>query len=292
MEELKKIGELSMKYRKIEDNVLYYDLEVEIMGIKRKILLPRYHAFLGWIEILGFPPQNEWCVLKQLNPFEKRATLKIDEASFEERVIFNPDFENKMHSIITIRKGNNLCEYFQWFEDFSKAPEKIEGTGIFTHNQGIYRYFYTKRGTEPSKYGKFEIDIFKFLSIGEFPNIVRERVDGILKDKGKPDSIWAQKFEAKGALPPIYYKMFPIKVLDLNLRDCKGNMIQLGYLNKEGGEIDKIHGKWYKFFMFENDSRLFFIKEGGWSSKEIEIDGKIERIKNTYKKELFLLGMK
>ena len=69
-------------------------------------------------------------------------------------------------------------------------------------------------------------------------------------------------------------------------------MIQLGYLNKEGEEIDRIHGEWYKFFMFENDSRLFFIKEGGWSSKEIEIDGKIERIKNTYKKELFLLWMK
>ncbi len=286
---MKTLGELSMEYKKVENGIIYYDLQVEIEGRKKEILLPRYHAFLGWIEIFGFPPQNEWCVLKQLNPFEKKAKLKIDKDSFEEIVIFNPDFNNKMHSIITIREGNNLYEYFQWFENFSKAPEKIEGIGIFTHNKGVYRYSYTKKGIEPSKYGKFEIDILKFLNREELPSLVKEKVEEILEDKGKPDSIWTQRFEAKGALPLIYYKMFPTNVLDLDLEDCRGNMIQLGYLNKEESEIDKVHGEWYKFFMFENDPRLFFIKEGNWSSIEVEINGKKERIKNTYGKELYLL---
>ncbi len=112
-------------------------------------------------------------------------------------------------------------------------------------------------------------------------------VDEILKDKGVSDSAWIQKFKAKGEEPPIYYKMFPLENL-INIRNCKGKTVQLGYLNKEGELIDKIHGEWYKFFEFA-DGSIFFIKESGWSSLEIKIQDKNERIKNTYKMELFLI---
>ncbi len=284
---MKPLGRLFMRFKTCKDGVLYYEIDVEIKGEKKKLLVPRYHAFLGWIEIFGLPPQNEWCVLKQLKPFEREGTLKIDGEELKERVIFNPDFERKMHSIITVRKGSGDYEYFQWFEDFSRAPGKIEEAGIFTHSNGVYRYFCRKEGSKSGR--EDELAPERFLRREKLPISVEEKIREISEDKGRPDSMWLKNFEAKGALPRIYYKMFPTEVLDLNLENSAGKVIELGYLNKSGGEIDRVHGEWYKFFTFEKDDRAFFIREGEWSSTEAEIDGRKERIKNTYGKRLFLL---
>jgi len=280
---MEKIGELLMEFKKVENEILYYDVKVLINKKETKIVLPRYHPFLGWIEIFGFPPQHEWCVLKRLKPFKKEAKLKINGKTFKEKLIFNSDFKNRMHSIITLRKNDEEFEYFHWFEDFSKAPKKIKGIGIFAHNNGIYRYWYLKKGIEPNKENK---KISKFLKENKLPSTVMKEVTKIFEYKGNPSSIWIQKYKAKGALPPIYYKMFPLR--ELNLKDCKGKTIQLGYLNKEGYEIDKVHGEWYKFIILNH--KTFFIKEGSWSSKEIKVNDKKERIKNTYKKELFVIN--
>ena len=265
------LAKLDLRFKEIRNGIQYYQVDLDIQGKKREIIMPRYHTFLGWIEVFGLPPQHEWCVLKAIKPFEKQAMLMIEGRSIDESVKFNTDPVSKLHSIVVSRKVGEQTETFHWFEDYSRAPGEIIDHGTFSHQNGIYTYAAKKRGFQWSE----------DLTLPDAKQ--QEFLRKIVAEHGAPDAVWLKTFEAKGSLPSLFYQMFPITNL-VDLSKVSGWVCELGYMNKEGDEVDKVHGDWYK--LLKLNDKFFFIKEGNYTSCEAEIKGKPTRIKNTYSKEL------
>ncbi len=266
---MREIGKLEMKLKEVKKGVGYYNVRVEVLGKKVKFLLPRYHPFLGWIEIFGLPPQHEWCVLKQLEPMRERAILEVGNKRYEESLNFQPYPEGEMNFISIFRKeiGGKTFEHFHWVEDYSGAPKEVIEHGLFQHDDGIYVYTLEKGVVKEVK-GKLQ----------------KEFVDQVVKEHGETSQIWLKKFGCMGKVPPVYYQLFPtLEVLSKReLERCKGWGLEIGYLVKEGEELDKVHGNWYK--LFKIGDKLFYVEESSYGSRKV--DGVLW--KNTYCERLYI----
>jgi len=231
-------------------------------------LIPRYHAFLGWIEIFGLPPQHEWCILKDLKSFKKNAKLVVNNITFDESIEFYKDKDT--HFVAVYRSNEDIFENFYWYKNTSSNGIKEEG--YFEHSNGIYIYRVKKKMIKKVK---------------ALDSRQRRFFEEITKKEGNPDVIILKNFKAKGTKMPIYYLLFPtLEVLDTkDIENCKGWLLEIGYLNKIGDEIDKVHGRWFK--LIHVNDKCFFVVEGNWSSTVVEVDGIRERVKKSYSKELY-----
>lgn len=268
---MKQIGEINIKFKNADCGVHYYDVLVRIGEKERRIVLPRYDIMLGWIEIFGFPPQHEWVVLADIKSFSKKATLLIDGEHISEKVDFNLNKKEGVHEIITTREIGTLKEVFTWIEDYTDAPKLIKNSGVFKHNDGTYAYVAEK----------------SIVALEDLERVHKKQknfVEDIISTHGKPDVLWQKTFTAKGTLPHLFYKMFPIED-SVDLSDMQGSIIEVGYLEKSGEDIDRVHGNWYKLLTI--GAERFFIEEGNYAPATIEIDGKKQHIKGTYTKKLF-----
>lgn len=264
---MEKIGEMSMQFVEYRDGIYYYDVTTEVEGRIVKMKLPRYHQLLGWIEIFGLPPQHEWVVLADIEPFTKTAELTIDGKSYTETCVYDKNKEKKTHKITLTREGGGLQETVKWTEHYVSAPNNIKHEIRFEHKDGTYECLMHKSLIRPES-----LD-------GDAHTFVRD----IIEQCGEPDQLWQKIFETKGVLPEIYYRMFPA-VSGVDLTDTQGTAIEVGYLaGKE--EIDATHGDWHKLFVLKDVTLQ--ITEDGYISKEVDIEGTPERIKYTYHKNLY-----
>lgn len=266
---MKLLGEIHKSFDRQEGNVSYYRMVVAWGGEEKIIDLPRHHQALGWIEIFGFPPQHEWVVLDSFEPFESRATLKIDGKSIEETMSYTPRADKKEHYIKVERKSGAEDEVFEWTENYSKTP-KIIDTGVFTHKKGKYSY-------------KTEKNILDPRDLNTLTKIEIQYYENKKKELGEPSLIITKDCKAGGTPPPIFSEMFFVDKSDI--ADCSVRSLELGYLNKEGSDLEKAHGDWYK--LFDLNGELFEIQEKCGEFREEIVDGKPVEIKDSYTKTIY-----
>ena len=265
---MEKIGALEMHFSHIDDGVYYYQLDISVAGVKRTILLPRYHRMMGWIEAFGLPPQFEWVILEGVPDFSKTARLVIDNEAFEEVVSYTHERAAAMHRTSVTRTGI-LSESATCTEDYTAAPQAIRVRSDFEHPAGIYT-------CETAKAAVTEAE----LSSTEAAFIQKTKVA-----HGPTETIWKKTFTAAGSLPPVYYRFFP-PIPGLDLTECAGTILEVGYL-ATGGSVDQAHGSWHK--LVDVNGKQFYILESDYSSREIDGSAGKEVIKDTYRKELFSL---
>lgn len=269
---MKQIGRLDKQFYHIKDNVAYYAITVTVGRAKRKLLIPRYHRALGWIESFGLPPQHEWVVLDSIKPFQHTAMLHINNRKMHEHITFNTDPKAGFHYIKLVRKYAKDTELFSWFEDYTKAPSSIKSEGIFSHKRGIYRYTMNKRVIVLVRAEKLLKRSHK-----HFLKKITARFNA------RPDICVIKDFEARGAPPPLFSDMFPMR--NTGFSDISGSVCEFGYLRKTGSKLEQSHGDWYK--LFEIDHRQFVIEERCGTFRFEKIHGKTTTIVDRYQKRLY-----
>jgi len=267
---MKKIGNIDISFKNYLDGIYYYNLDVQIGDVHRTVTLPRYDTFLGWIEVFGLSPQNEWVVLGNMEDFKKKSTLMIDGRKIEESAEYVSG-ENT-HTIRTVRTMGDVEEKSVWKQNYENAPDSILSEILFDHSDGKYKTEWITSVLPEKVTLTTEESSF---------------VAGIEAKHGVPDLLIKKTFKSSGTLPPIYYFMFPVQEL-LNLSEASGSVIEIGYLNKNSPhKIDNVHGNWYKRFDFED--KKFYIEETNYTSSDQTTQKGVERIKDTYRKELFVI---
>lgn len=266
---MNKIGTIDIAFHSYTDGIYYYDVQVDMQGKKRSIILPRYDVFLGWIEVFGLPPQNEWVVLDELADFSKTATLVVDGVEYEEAVTYAAG-ENS-HHIETVRRRDEHEERCVWTQRYVDAPHAIQNESTFVHAGRRYQ----------ASWQTAVLDDVSGLTSAEaaFAN-------EIVAEAGTSDVIIKKTVSAAGELPPLYYTLFPVMdVLDLS--KVSGTVIELGYLQTNSPhKVDAVHGDWYKRFVFGDT--VLRVVESNYSSRDQLTEAGIKRIKDTYRKELFI----
>lgn len=267
---MEKLGTIDISFKEHRDGVYYYNVSIAINQETKNIVLPRYDPFLGWIEIFGLPPQNEWVVLGDLPDFTKSATLTVDGVNILETVKYKHDRNGKTHCLETTRASDSADESCTWTQDYSDAPDSILSRTTFTHPKGNYEASWkTAVLTDASTLTPAELDFYEQVTV----------------TRGTPDLIIKKTFAAKGTPPPLYYSLFPISGT-VELADISGSLIELGYLKKDSPhEIDQVHGDWFK--RFDIGDQVFHIIESNYSSRALEVDGVETRIKDKYRKKLY-----
>lgn len=268
---MKRIGVIDISFRNYENGIFYYDLSVQIQNKKRNVVLPRYNIFLGWIEIFGLPPQNEWVVISDIDDFTKTGDLVIDGRNVKESVTYTADKASFKHTIETVRETNKDKETHTWTQNYKNAPESITSEGLFKHKEGAYSSHWT---TCILKAGE------------ELPHADLAFVENCKSKHGAPSLLIKKEFTASGVLPPLYYSLFPVDEL-LDLTEISGSVIEIGYLKKDSTyEIDRAHGDWYKKFDF--GEQQLYVFESNYTSCDLKTEAGVKRIKDTYRKELFI----
>lgn len=269
---MKKRGTIDISFNRYQDGVYYYEVNVTIDDRTIEILLPRHHTFLGWIEIFGLPPQQEWVVLEDLPDFTKTGALRIDGNEGTESLRYTHNKDRSLHSLEIIRRLGRQEEVVVWQQDYQNAPEVITNTSQFTSEKGVYTSeWQTKVIDMPETLVKTERDFY----------------DQVVITSGVPDILIQKTFVGHGIVPELYYQMFPLANI-IDVRDVTGSVCELGYLQKDSQhKVDRVHGDWHKLFTI-ND-RQFVVKESNYSSRTIGTEAGEERIKDTYRKELFIM---
>ncbi len=263
-----KIGDLNIKYSHFNNGIYYYSVHIDVNGVKRQIVLPRYHQMVGWIEVFGLPPQFEWVILETIGDFDKEAVLTIDGEEFRESVSYRANESEKQHEFTVTREGV-FSEQVHCVESYRQAPQLVSLKTNFEHQEGAYVCDYKK----------------SLIDIEDVLDTEQNFVDMILIENKIPDHVWRKHFTAFGKIPPVYYHFFPL-ISGLDVSQCSGSVLELGYQAGEEG-VDAVHGDWHKLLRINDQS--FYIKETGYSSREVTTPNGTERIKDTYRKELFKL---
>ncbi len=267
---MRKIGIIDISFKEYLEGVYYYNLDIDIQGIKKHISLPRYHTFLGWIEVFGLPPQNEWVALKAFDNFTKTGTIVIDGENISEKVTYGYDSVSGVRTVETLREAMGLSEHSVWKQYRTDAVGHTKSEVSFTHSHGEYFVHVDTAVCAGSTVLFKEQQVF---------------VDVCKQERGAPDLVLLKKFSVQGVPPPLYYRIFPpIEMIDLG--HGQGSLLEVGYFRKNSTyEVDHVHGDWYK--RFDDGKNILKIVESNYTSCDVEIGGKVERIKNTYRKELF-----
>lgn len=263
-------GYLKIKFSHQKKNIFFYDADISYNDKKVRFILPRYQPMVGWIEIFGLPPQNEWVILEDLGKhWQKESGIIIYQGAKEIKIkekieVFN-NYKNGWRIIKFDRKAGDLLERQICLEDWlllGTAERRIRKQMVFNHSEGVYYA---------------TIDAFKDPEKKSLSPIQSAFLEKVIKEKGKPTlGVWLKKFSCHGDPLPIYGKLFPFWENTWN--NAEGGLLEIGY------EKEMMHGDWFK--LFEAGSKRFEIQEGGWTSREVVWQGKKIRIKNTYEKKI------
>jgi hypothetical protein len=270
------IGTLSLQYdRHDEGGVAYYNVEASVGDQERHFQMPRHHTSLGWIELFGLPPQNEWAIADPIadgiEPFRSEAKVTIDGSEYHEQLTFHHGLNGLLRYIGLERSGNERSETFHYTEDARNAPSAIHGQGSFIHSDGEYHYGVIKQVGDTAD----KVDA---------SDEQRQFINDCMQQHGQPSVIIRKTFSAGGKLPPIYASMLPAHEL-LDLSKVEGTVLELGYLNTQGSQLAKAHGDWHKLYC-ANEQR-FYIEEDSFSSRVVETPSGRQEVKDTYRKQLY-----
>lgn len=260
-------GMLSISYDRIEKDLFYYNVDLNYKKKRVKIRLPRYTSMIGWIEVFGLPPQNEWVVLEPVKSIHKKGILEImrsrKKIQIKEEIFIQTSLDTSTRFITLVRSFKGSAEKQTYIEDWSDLQSKrvIRKYIHFEHSGGIY---------------STKLTCYKNPSTSLLTPKERDYLQHIQKAKGKSKEIWLKKFSALGNPPRLYNMIFPF--WKDTWKNVNGRALEIGY------EREMSHGDWYKLFTL--GKRAFEIKEDGWKSKRIKFQGKKIRIKDTYRKSI------
>ena len=264
---MKPLGSLEKQFSHYKDGVYYYDLTITIGDKVVVATVPRYHQFMGWIEIFGLPPQSEWVILGDVPAFSKRADLVIDGQTWEEEVQYIPTPSKSQHRIEVTRRNETDWEKTVFTETYTEAPEQIKVEVTFTHHDGTYHVLMNKGLVGVADLSETELSHYRTLEA----------------EHGQTDMLWRKTFQAKGELPPVYYHLLPGQAL-VDISDCQGSVFEVGY-SAGTSDLDAPHGSWYKHCTV--NERTFRVVESDYASEMMMIDSKKEAVKTSYRKQLF-----
>jgi hypothetical protein len=237
--------------------------------------MPRHHTNLGWIELFGLPPQNEWAVVDPvadgIEPFQSEAKVTIDGSEYREQLTFHHGLNGLLRYIGLERSGNERSEAFHYTEDARNAPSLIHGQGSFIHSDGEYHYCVIKQVGDTAD----KVDA---------SDEQRQFIDDCMQQHGQPSVMIRKTFSAGGKLPPIYASMLPAHEL-LDLGAVEGSVLEVGYLYTAGSALARAHGDWYK--LYRANEQCFYITEGDFTSRTVETPDGTQEVKDTYRKDLY-----
>ncbi len=270
MKETKWDGVLDITFKNSKGDVFYYDVSINFSRNKVKFTLPRYHPMVGWIEIFGLPPQNEWVFLDN----EQKAWHKTTPFNFEvngmkfkmkETLEVFPDLVNNRRSLELRRTIGKEIET-QWYEeDWSKmsSENRITKRSVFKHSGG--HYFVDE-------------EMFFNPTLEMLNKKQKSFVENIKKKHGNPSmGIWLKRSKMSGSYPPIYSQLFPFWKKNILNAKCVES-VELGY------EITQAHGDWYK--IIEIAGKVYEIEEDNYTERDEIYKNKKVSIKNTYRKKI------
>ncbi len=270
MEKIKWDGVLDITFKNKKGDIFYYDVSISFGKKKVKFTLPRYHPMVGWIEIFGLPPQNEWVFLDNERTQWQKTTpfyFQVNDKKFKmkETLQVFPDLVNNRRSLELVRTMDGKIET-QWYEeDWSKmaTENRMAKRSVFKHSGG--HYFVDE-------------EMFLNPSVEKLNSKQKSFVENIKNKHGNPSlGIWLKRSKMSGPYPPMYSQLFPFWNKDI-LSAKYVESIELGY------EISQAHGDWYK--IFEIAGKVYEIEEDNYSEKNELCGGKTVSIKNTYRKKI------
>ncbi len=270
MRETKWNGILDITFKNKKEDIFYYDVSINFGKKKVKFTLPRYHPMVGWIEVFGLPPQNEWVFLdNERKPWQKTTPFYFQvnnkKLKMKETLQVFPDFVNNRRSLELIRTIGTETET-QWYEeDWSKmaSENRMIKRSVFKHSGGHY----------------FVDEEMFFNPPVEILNQKQKSfVENIKKKRGNPSmGTWLKRSKMSGSHPPIYSQLFPFWKKDI--LDAKYvESIELGY------EIAQAHGDWHK--IIEIAGKVYEIEEDNYTERDEIYKSKKVSIKNTYRKKI------
>ncbi|MFB6100685.1 MAG: hypothetical protein ABEK16_05415 [Candidatus Nanohalobium sp.] len=278
-----KLGKLTLDLADSQPRVKVLQYSVNSTGEKEtKFDLPRYDAFLGWIEVFGIPPYNEWVLLDEFDGVEKNFSGDINGEKYSESL----SIQDRGPAGIQLnlqREMSDLQEEYRVVElDFSPMKTN-DSMALFEvdHSEGEYNARLTRQLAQEK--GEIE-DLREDLTDEEL-----EYLDDVIDEEGEPSIIVLKEAEVDGSTPPVYQKMFPFWNTT-NFENSGIRALEIGYMDYGDNEtdVDKLHGRWYKLFSFDNfDYDHLEIREGNWKSTIAELDGETIRTKDHYEKHLY-----
>lgn len=278
-----KLGKLTLDLADSQpgENTLQY--RVKSSGeMETEFDLPRYDVFLGWIEVFGIPPYNEWVLLNEFDEVEKSFSGEINGEGYSESL----SIEDRGPAGIQINLHRETAdsEEEHQIRELNYSPVSTSGSmSLFEvdHSSGEYN----ARLTRQIEQGKGEIEDLREELTGE----EAEYLDEIIDAEGEPSIIVLKEAEVEGSTPPVYQKMFPFWNTT-EFKESEIRALEVGYMNYGDNEtdVDKLHGRWYKLFSFDDfDYDHLEIREGDWKSTRAELDGETIRTKDHYEKHLY-----
>lgn len=265
----------------IDNELINYRVESD--GEKQtEFDLPRYDTHLGWIEIFGLPPYNEWVLLKEFEQLNKNFCGKINGENYSE----NLKIEDRGPAGVQIqleRKSGGAEETYRITELDATESSASESAALFhvDHSDGTYDARIDRRIAQES--GELE-DLKQELNEKE-----RDYIENIISMEEEPDIAVLKKAQVNGETPAVYRKMFPFWERT-EFENSEIRVIELGYMEygDTDSEVDKLHGRWYKLFSFQDfDYDQLEIREGNWRSTEVELEGQKQNTKQHYEKHLY-----
>lgn len=280
--ESEKIAEISIDLEESRNNVMQY--RVRSTGEKEtEFELPRYDIFLGWIEIFGIPPFNEWVVLDRFDKLEKNFSGMVNGRKYSESITVED--HGVTGTVIELeRESGDAWERHHVREmDYVKASTS-GGVALFEvdHSRGEYSARLVRTIAQESQ------DIEELREkLGE-----RERkyLDRVTEENGEPSIVVLKEATVDGTTPPVYRRFFPFwekKEFD----ESEVRSLEIGYMDRGDNEtgIDELHGGWYKLFSLEDfDHSHLEIREGNWKSTDVEFEGEEQTTKQHYEKHLYI----
>ncbi|MFB6116195.1 MAG: hypothetical protein ABEK10_01670 [Candidatus Nanosalina sp.] len=277
--ESRRIGSLSIDLdrERSNDEVMIYSVEAEVEGEETRFELPRYDTHLGWIEVFGLPPFNEWVLLREFQYLNKSFSGQLNGENYSESI----EVEKKGvtgHRINLQRTMEDEEEYYN-IRTFETPQGNTDSIFECINSRGVYTAAITKKEINNPDEGDLKI-------LGEEQ---RKYAQKIFEKEGQPDKLTLKKSRIDGPTPAIYRKLFPFWDKE-EFDDSQVISVELGYLNQGDNktELDKAHGDWFKLFQFQEfDHSMLEIREGNWRSTTDWFKGDRKNTKEHYEKHLY-----
>jgi hypothetical protein len=278
-----KLGKLTIDLKDDQPREDLLEYKVESQGeLETEFDLPRYHTFLGWIEIFGLPPCNEWVLLEDFKQLEKEFEGEIKGEKYSESLKIED--KGPIGTWIELKRESGKMEEEHQAIELEYSETSTSGSmALFNidHSKGEYSARINRQIAENSE----EVDKIKERLDKEEGKYLEAR----LEEEGNPSLVVFKKAEVYGSAPPVYQKMFPFwNKKEFNNSEIR--ILEVGYMDKGDSEedIDNLHGRWYKLFSFEDfDHNQLEIREGNWQSTEIHFQGEKTHTKDHYEKHLY-----
>lgn len=276
----RKIGHLSMDLDpgSSTDDVMVYRVEAEVKGEEVSFEIPRYDTHLGWIKAFGVPPFNQWVLLRDFDYLNKNFSGDLGDTQYSESVEVEEKGVSGYRINLQRTSGSDEEYYNTRITETPGENGKISLTECIS-SKGVYTATIKEKSYEN----------VKPRGIPGLTDYERNYIEDIVEREGDPDVMNLKQAKIDGPIPAIYRKLFPFwETEEFDEKPLRA--VEIGYLDRGDNDedVDQKQGDWFKLFSFKGfDHRFLEIREGNWTSTEIELDGEEVTAKQHYEKKLY-----